>query len=333
MTLPNEFTPEPMPSNTEASAAEHLPVMLREVVDCLAPQDGGIYVDGTFGRGGYSLAILAAANCAVIAIDRDPGAIAAGKPLVAQHAGRLELIEGRFGAMDRLIAVRPIDGIALDLGVSSPQIDRPERGFSFRHDGPLDMRMGGDGPTAADVVNNLPEAELADLIWRLGEERRSRHVADAIVAARRTAPIDTTLRLAEIVRSVVRQARDGIDPATRTFQALRLYVNDELGELKRGLGAAERLLAPGGRLVVVSFHSLEDRIVKDFLRQRTGTAPKGSRHLPASPSQGSAPTFELLERGARRPSAAECARNPRARSARLRTARRTAAPAQQEGRA
>ena len=316
--------------STQAAAPPeaHAPVMLDEVLECLAPRDSEIYVDGTFGRGGYSAAILKTANCAVIGIDRDPEAIAFGQALAERHGGRLEIIEGCFGDMDRLVAVRPIDGVALDLGVSSPQIDQAERGFSFRHKGPLDMRMGGSGMSAADIVNELPEAQLADIIWRLGEERRSRRVAKAIVEARAQARIETTTRLAEIVRSAVPAARDGIDPATRTFQALRIYVNDELGELERGLGAAERMLAPGGRLVVVSFHSLEDRIVKDFLRQRSGGAPKASRHQPAQSAPDLAPSFELLERGARRPSAAECASNPRARSARLRAARRTAAPAQ-----
>jgi 16S rRNA (cytosine1402-N4)-methyltransferase len=299
--------------------------MLAEVLEALGPRDGAIFVDGTFGRGGYTRAILEAADCRVFGIDQDPRAVAAGRAMANRFSGRLDMIEGRFGDMDRLVPVNGVDGIALDLGVSSPQLDEAERGFSFRTDGPLDMRMGAGGETAADVVNERPEAELADIIWRLGEERRSRAVARAIVEERRAAPITRTLQLADIVRRVVRASRDGIDPATRTFQALRLYVNDELGELERGLAAAERLLAPGGRLAVVSFHSLEDRIVKRFLRARSGAAPRGSRHLPGT-DRAAPPSFSLLFRSARRPGEAECAGNPRARSARLRAAERTDAP-------
>lgn len=309
--------------NTQASG--HVPVMLDEVLDALAPRQGAIYLDGTFGRGGYARGILEAADCRLVALDRDPQAIAAGRAMEREFAGRLRLVEGCFGDMDRISGEASVDGVALDLGVSSPQLDEAERGFSFRTDGPLDMRMSGEGPSAADVVNEAPEALLADIIWRLGDERRARQVARALVAARREAPITRTLQLAEIVRSVVRASADGIDPATRTFQALRLYVNDELGELERGLAAAERLLAPGGRLAVVSFHSLEDRIVKQFLRERSGAAPRGSRHTPAL--ELGEPSFELLFRQARRPGEEECRINPRARSARLRAAVRTAAPA------
>lgn len=306
----------------------HVPVLLAEVIAVLRPRDGAIFVDGTFGGGGYSRALLDAARCHVWAIDRDPRAIAGGQALALSYSHRLNLVEGRFGDMDRLLAARGVtrvDGVALDIGVSSPQIDEPARGFSFRFDGPLDMRMGDSGPTAADVVNGLDEAELADVIHRYGEERHARRIARAIVAARRTGPITRTLQLAEIVRGAVRRAADGIDPATRTFQALRIYVNDEIGELTRGLAAAERLLAPGGRLAVVSFHSLEDREVKDFLRARSGGA-RASRHLPHARA-ARAPSFVLLGRRATRPSEAEIARNPRARSARLRAAERTAAPA------
>lgn len=309
----------------------HLPVMLEEVLEALAPRDGGIYIDGTFGRGGYTRAILEAADCRVVGIDRDPEAIAAGRPLEMEFSGRLRLVEGRFGEMDRLCGETSVDGIALDLGVSSPQLDEAARGFSFRLDGPLDMRMGGDGPTAADVVNEASEALLSDIIWRLGEERRARQVARAIVAARREQPITRTLQLAEIVRSVVRVSADGLDPATRTFQALRLYVNDELGELERGLVAAKDLLAPGGRLAVVSFHSLEDRIVKQFLREHSGTAPRASRHAP--PQAGVEPSFQLLFRQARKPSEEECRLNPRARSARLRAAVRRGSSASLSGEA
>jgi 16S rRNA (cytosine1402-N4)-methyltransferase len=250
-------------------SAAHIPVMLPEVLDALAPRDGAVYVDGTFGGGGYSQGLLMAANCKVCGIDRDPAAIQAGAALTTRFPGRLQLLNGRFGDMERLLAARgvtQVDGVALDIGVSSPQIDEPARGFSFRQDGPLDMRMGADGPSAADVVNTLDEAALADIIYRYGEERLARRIARAIVDARKAAPITRTLQLAEIVRKVVRRSPDGIDPATRTFQAIRIYVNDEIGELRRGLAAAERLLAPGGRLAVVSFHSLEDREVKTFLK-------------------------------------------------------------------
>jgi 16S rRNA (cytosine1402-N4)-methyltransferase len=312
------------------SALTHQPVLLAEVLDALRPADGGFYVDGTFGRGGYAGAILDAARCTVLAIDRDPQAIEAGRPLADRHAGRLLLRHGRFGDMQRLVSaeVSAVDGVTLDLGVSSPQLDDPARGFSFRGDGPLDMRMDpSDGsPSAADLVNRLPERELADLIFRLGEEHKSRRVARAICEARSIAPIERTAQLAEIVRRAVGRAADGIDPATRTFQALRLAVNDELDELDRGLAAAERLLKPAGRLAVVAFHSLEDRAVKQFLRKRTGTEARPSRHAPvAAPS--SPASFRLLQTRAVRPGATEMAANPRARSARLRAAERTAAPA------
>ncbi len=313
--------PAPQPSQG------HVPVLLAEVLAAVAPQPGEIIVDGTFGRGGYARAFLEAADCRVIGIDRDPAAITAGQALADRYAGRLVLKAGRFGEMDRLVEA-PVDAIALDLGVSSPQLDDPARGFSFRADGPLDMRMGGDGPSAADLVATLSEAELADLIFSLGEERMARRVARAIVAARAEAPILRTATLAAIVRRVVPKSRDGIDPATRTFQALRLAVNDELGEIDRGLDAAERLLRPGGRLAVVSFHSLEDRRVKRFLAARSGTGANPSRHA-ADPRPGAAapPTFRLLHRGTIEPGAAEIAVNPRARSARLRAAVRTDAPA------
>jgi 16S rRNA (cytosine1402-N4)-methyltransferase len=312
------------------NSVAHRPVMLTEVLAVLSPGGGRVYVDGTFGAGGYSRAILDAADCVVWAIDRDPDAIRRGEELAADYPGRLHLVHGRFGEMDRLLAernVKLVDGVALDVGVSSPQLDEAERGFSFRADGPLDMRMDREGPTAADAVNGLDESALADIIRRFGEERHSRRVARAIVEARRHAPITRTLQLAEIVRGAVPKARDGIDPATRTFQALRIHVNDELGELDRALAAAERLLAPGGRLVVVAFHSLEDRRVKAFLRSRAGTSPRVSRHLPVAREEGRAPTFRLIKAGAIKPSAQETAVNPRARSARLRGAERTDAPA------
>jgi 16S rRNA (cytosine1402-N4)-methyltransferase len=263
--------------------AIHRPVMLAEVVAALAPRAGKLYLDGTFGAGGYARALLEAAACAVVGIDRDSAAIERGRTLAATYGERLALIEGRFGDMAALLATRGIaqvDGIALDLGVSSPQLDDAARGFSFRADGPLDMRMGRDGETAADLVNRLPERELATLIAELGEERHARRVSRAIVHARAAAPITRTAALAQIVRGAVPPAKDGIDPATRTFQALRLQVNDELGELDRGLASAERLLAPGGRLAVVAFHSLEDRPVKSFLRERSSEASGASRHAP-----------------------------------------------------
>jgi len=308
----------------------HAPVMLREVIARLAPADGEVHLDGTFGAGGYSRAILEAAECRLYAVDRDPAAIARGASLAADFPTRFTLLQGRFGEMDRLLAevgVERLDGVALDLGVSSPQLDEAGRGFSFRFDGPLDMRMSLEGPTAADVVNGWAEAELARVIFEYGEERFSRRIAKAIVAARQTAPIETTARLADIVRSVTPKSKDGIDPATRTFQALRIEVNDELGELDRALVAAERLLAPGGRLAVVSFHSLEDRRVKTFLKARSGRAGGGSRHLPERPDQSRAPSFQTPPGGVDKPKADETAVNPRARSARLRFALRTQAPA------
>ncbi len=309
-------------------AQEHAPVMLAEVLEALAPRDGGIYIDGTFGRGGYSRAILAAAATQVFGIDRDPEAAREAATLEGDAAGRFDFRQGRFSDMEQLVPEHggAIAGIALDLGLSSPQIDQAERGFSFRQDGPLDMRMERSGPSAADAVNGLPEKELADILWRYGEERRSRAVAAAIVAARREQPIETTGALADIVRSVVKPARDGIDPATRSFQGLRIYVNDELGELERGLAAAERMLAPRGRLAVVSFHSLEDRIVKRFLQAHSGRAPKASRHQPLAETERP-PSFDLITRSARRPSERECQANPRARSARLRAAERSEAAA------
>jgi 16S rRNA (cytosine1402-N4)-methyltransferase len=307
----------------------HLPVLLTEVVDALAVGDGGVYVDGTFGAGGYSQAVLAAADCRVFGIDRDPDAVARGRALAERHAGRFAILEGRFGDMDALLHTRGVDrvdGVALDIGVSSMQLDEAERGFSFAKDGPLDMRMERAGPSAADVVNTMEEADLADVIYRYGEERLSRRIAKAIVAARKEKPFERTAELAGVVRRVVPKHPDGIDPATRTFQALRIHVNDELGELERGLAAAERLLAPGGRLAVVTFHSLEDRVVKSFLRQRSGEAARPSRHLPAA-AAGPAATFTLLHRRAVRPGADEVAGNPRARSAKLRAAMRSEAPA------
>jgi 16S rRNA (cytosine1402-N4)-methyltransferase len=317
------------PLTTSNTAQGHVPVLIDRVIAALAPQAGEIMVDGTFGGGGYSAGLLDAADCCILGIDRDPDAIARGADLTDRYAGRLTVVEGRFSQLDALVADHAgggVDGVVFDLGVSSFQIDQPQRGFSFRHDGPLDMRMGSHDASAADVVNTLSEAELTEIIGRLGEERRARSVARAIVAARREAPIVRTGELADIVRGVVRKSPDGIDPATRTFQALRLWVNDELGELEKGLEAAEAVLHEGGRLVVVAFHSLEDRIVKRFLAERSGNVARPSRHMPEIVDQR-APTFQLIERKALRPSDAEIAVNPRARSARLRSAVRTSAPA------
>jgi 16S rRNA (cytosine1402-N4)-methyltransferase len=307
----------------------HIPVLRDAVIRALAPKSGGRYVDGTFGAGGYSEAILSAADCEVWGIDRDPDALSLGTGLVERFAGRLNLIEGNFGAMERLLAERGIhavDGVALDLGISSMQVDQAERGFSFR-DGPLDMRMARRGETAADLVNTMPERDLADLIHRFGEERFARRIAALIVKAR---PLTRTAELARIVRKAIpnkgANKGDGIDPATRTFQALRIAVNDEIGELWRGLGAAERILTPGGRLAVVAFHSLEDRPVKMFLQSRAGRSPGGSRHLPRA-DEARPPSFRLLTNKPLPPDTAEIADNPRARSAKMRAAERTTAAA------
>jgi 16S rRNA (cytosine1402-N4)-methyltransferase len=307
--------------------APHIPVLGRPAVEFLNVHDGGTYIDGTFGAGGYTRLMLEAANCKIIGIDRDQTAIALGAGLVEAAQGRLTLIEDRFSRLDaiaRECGVDAADGVVLDVGVSSMQLDTAERGFSFRHDGPLDMRMGGEGPGAADVVNAANERDLADIVYLLGDERRSRAIARAIVRARTEAPVTTTRALADIAASVVRSRPGDIHPATRTFQALRIFVNDELGELAAALAASERILKPGGRLVVVSFHSLEDRLVKAFLAGRSETRG-GSRHAPEvrRPVQ----TFRVLTK---RPVTAgddEVARNPRARSARLRAAERSDAPA------
>jgi 16S rRNA (cytosine1402-N4)-methyltransferase len=307
--------------------AEHIPVLLDAVVDALAPRDNAVYVDGTFGGGGYSEALLKAAHCRVFGIDRDPEAVRRGRELAERYGERLHILEGRFGDMVQLLAsvnTDPVAGIVLDLGVSSTQLDTPERGFSFRSDGPLDMRMSGAGQSAADLLADLSEPELSELIRAFGEERFARRIARAITATRQRRPIQRTTELADIVRAVIPQSEPGQDSATRTFQALRIAVNDELGELDRGLAAAEQLLEPGGRLAVVSFHSLEDRRVKEFLRRRSDKASRGSRHRPIGAESPS--SFTLLTRRAVKPSAAEIGHNPRARAARLRAAARTAAP-------
>lgn len=313
-------------SPAAAAAAPHIPVLLDEVIDALAIAPGETHVDGTYGAGGYTRAILEKGAARVIAFDRDPEAIQEGGALAASSGGRLTLVPERFSRMRQALAdrgVEAVDGVTLDIGVSSMQLDRAERGFSFQADGPLDMRMGGEGQSAADFVNHADEGEIADVLFTYGEERQSRRVARAIVAAR---PIARTGELAEVVRKALGH-HPGMkkDPATRTFQAIRIHVNEELKELEGGLAAAEQVLKPGGRLAVVTFHSLEDRIVKRFLKVRSGSLPAGSRHLPQAANAAPAPTFEVVARAVR-PGADEVQANPRARSATLRAARRTHAP-------
>lgn len=306
--------------------ARHVPVLASSALALLNPRDGGIYIDGTFGAGGHTRLILEAANCRVIALDRDPAAVAAGADLVARSAGRLTLFEARFSVLDEVVrraGADAVDGVLLDIGVSSMQLDDAARGFSFRLEGPLDMRMGGSGPSAADVVAAASERDLARIIATLGEERHARAIARAIARERNRAPIRSTHTLAALVDRVVRGGPHDIHPATRTFQALRIFVNDELAELARGLAAAERVLRTGGRLVVICFHSLEDRIVKSFLARRSGRDGV-SRHAPALAAPE--PSFRLLTRRPVTPNAAEITANPRARSAKLRAAERTDAP-------
>ena len=333
----------------QSSVLRHAPVMLAEVLSALAPRDGSAYVDATFGAGGYSRGILDAANCHVLALDRDPGAVRASAKICDTYPGRLTVVEARFGSMEDVVRTflstdatpaaprifTAPDGIVFDIGVSSMQLDEAARGFSFQTDGPLDMRMGhaegrlseGAGPSAADAVNTLPEAKLANVLYQLGEERRSRAIASAIAKRRTERPFERTFELVDVVTRVLGRPRPGEKhPATRTFQALRIWVNDELGELARGLLAAESLLAPGGRLVVVPFHSLEDRMVKRFLAERSGRKPGTSRHLPVEIADQDA-SFRIVNSKSVSPSEQEIAANPRARSARLRTAERTAAAA------
>ncbi|MEZ0283171.1 16S rRNA (cytosine(1402)-N(4))-methyltransferase RsmH [Methyloceanibacter sp.] len=310
--------------------ARHIPVMLSEVIEALEPRDGKHFIDGTFGAGGYSRGLLEAAHCSVLAIDRDPGAARYAESLESYFPGRLKFVVGRYAEMREIAereGIAAVDGVALDLGVSSMQLDEAERGFSFSQDGPLDMRMGAEGLTASDLVNALPERDLAAIIATLGEEKRARAIAHAIVARRAEEPITRTGELADIVARVLgRKHDDPKHPATRTFQALRLYLNQELLELARGLSAAEHLLAPNGRLAVVTFHSLEDRIAKRFFAARSMPAPKGSRHLPEKGGSNFLPSFRLLNRRPLSPSKDEIRLNPRARSARLRAGERTDAP-------
>ena len=314
---------------TGPAEAAHKPVLLDEVVESLNLAPGRSVVDGTFGAGGYSRAFLdAGAN--VIAIDRDPSAARFAAPLKAEFPDRFQLVQGRFSDLEQHLNVCGLDacdGVALDLGVSSMQLDEADRGFSFMRDGPLDMRMSSSGRSAADMVNEDETAELARIFWAYGDERASRHIANVIVRRRAERPFTRTLDLAETVERALGGRRGApTHPATRVFQALRIAVNDELGELEAGLDAAERALKPGGRLAVVTFHSLEDRLVKAFFVARAGKTPAGSRHLPPV-QRGPEPTFTLLFNGARAASDLETFTNPRARSAKLRAGERTAAPA------
>lgn len=302
----------------------HIPVLLNEVVESIAPKDGGVYVDGTFGAGGYTRAILDAADCTVYAIDRDPDAIREGQKLVDTYKGRLHLLHGTFGEMAELVrgeGVDFVDGVMLDIGVSSMQIDRAERGFSFQKDGALDMRMSQNGLSAADVLNTFGEREIADIIYKYGEERFSRRIAAAVVEQRKTAPFKTTLEFADLIRRTVPHKREDIDPATRSFQALRIYVNDELGQLESGLSAAHNLLKAGDRMAIVSFHSLEDRIVKTFMQEKSGKTANPSRYMPVVEKQVA--TLKTITKKPILPTESETKFNPRARSARLRVAEKT----------
>lgn len=318
----------PQDAGAAGGPARHIPVLREEVLAALEPHADGLYLDGTFGAGGYTAAILAHPGTRVLALDRDRSAIAGGAPLVDKFGDRLTLVETRFADMARAAAdhgLGPFDGVALDIGVSSMQLDQTERGFSFRHDGPLDMRMGSEGPSAADLVNTATEEALADIFYHYGEERLSRRIARAIVQDREAVPYTTTRPLAEMIARVVPHKPTEIHPATRTFQALRIAVNDELGELVAGLAAAEHLLAPGGCLAVVTFHSLEDRIAKLFFARRSGKGQATGRRLPGEPA-AVPPSFTLPRRQPIVPSETECAANPRARSAKLRVGIRTEHP-------
>ena len=315
----------PLASPVATDPAPHVPVLRDEVIDALAIAPGEAHVDATFGAGGYTQAMLAG-GARVFAFDRDPDAIANGAAMVATSNGALTLVPATFSALDAELEARgaaPVQGVTMDIGVSSMQLDQAERGFSFQSDGPLDMRMSQEGMSAADFLNTADEAQIAEVIREYGEEPRARRVAQFIMAAR---PITRTGELARVVRRALGyKPHDKKDPATRTFQAIRIHINRELGELADGLAAAERVLAPGGRLAVVTFHSLEDRMVKRFLRERSGALPAGSRHLPEVAAKH-APSFESVGRPVKA-GEDEIVRNPRARSATLRTALRTGAAA------
>lgn len=312
----------------------HIPVLFKPMLEMVAPKDGDVIVDGTFGAGGYSRGILEAADCTVIGIDQDPDAIAGARDMLREFGPKLQMVRGRFSDLEAHMAsvakscrIDPlVDGVVLDIGVSSMQLDQERRGFSFRNNGPLDMRMSQEGPTAADLVNGLSEEEIATVLWRFGDERKSRYIARAIVARRETEPFKETGDLAALIEKVVgKKHNDKIHPATRSFQALRIYLNDELGQLLQGLNAASKILKPGGRLVVVSFHSLEDRIVKAFMRLAAGRVPNQSRHLP-DVNKEICPSFQIINPKPVKADRAEIEVNPRSRSAVLRAAVRLEAP-------
>ncbi len=312
-----------------ASAFAHRPVMAGQVLAALDLTPGDIFADFTFGRGGHTRDALSLPIAKAFGVDRDPQAVSAGRAFETEYAPRFKMLEGPFSAVEALLAheeIFQLNAILIDAGVSSPQLDDGTRGFSFQKDGPLDMRMAREGLSAADIVNSWAEDDIANIIFTKGEEPKSRRIARAIVAARKTAPIERTLTLADIVRKALGYHHGPKDPATRTFQALRIAVNDELDELAAAMNIAERLLLPGGRLVVIAFHSLEDRIVKEFLRLRTGNTPGLSRHLPLSLQTGPVPTFMPCPKPARA-TPHEITENTRARSAIMRSAVRTSAPA------
>lgn len=298
-----------------AEKQKHIPVMLKEVLASLNPQDGEVYVDATFGNGGYTEAILNSAQCKVISIDRDPNVLPRAAELKKKYGSRFEFVQGTFGSISELIKNK-VNGFVFDIGVSSMQLDEAERGFSFSKQAPLDMRMSCEGTSAADIVNEMDETDLANIIYKYGEEHKSRHIAKKIVEYRKTKEIQTTTELADIVRSVVKGTKD-TDPATKTFQALRIAVNDELGELEQGLNSAVDLLNSDGRLVVVTFHSLEDRIVKNFFKEKGGKMPNGSRYLPEV-QKAEASLSDVSK--AIHPNKKELDENRRARSAKLRCA-------------
>jgi len=306
----------------------HIPVLRDEAVEMLAPRDGAVYLDGTFGGGGYARAILDSAACTLIAIDRDPAAVARAQEFTKNYPDRFVICEGRISILKEMLEAREItglDGAVFDLGVSSYQIDDPSRGFSFRQDGPLNMQMGSSGRNAAQIVNLCPESELADILYEYGDEKASRRIAKVIVERRKSQKFETTSDLAGVIRSVVRPDKSGIDPATRSFQALRIAVNEELSDIEAALVQAAAMLRPGGRLVVVSFHSLEDRIVKKFFGNACGRAPGASRHDPAGFAKPVAADFRLLTKSAVVASDDEMRANPRARSAKLRAMEKLAA--------